>query len=216
MSQRLASLHIQSDVASSRYASVASGRREDDDVSTIRHGKPKQREHRDLDIGQTIQLTFAFDNDLQDSRVYRRTQGREPHSSLTSTIGCSIGWSFLSGLSLADISCLSVISLPISVRELWKPSHYESRDVKPDVEPSYFSDLSGAVITKRIPVKVHSTRLILDPLSESSNALRLCQGCEKVLLEPMLHSPIAASGFPFSQLTYCIADNHSWNTLRTV
>ncbi|KAL8708991.1 MAG: hypothetical protein Q9220_006200 [cf. Caloplaca sp. 1 TL-2023] len=74
---------------------------------------------------------FAFEQDLRSSRVYARisrTQSRksEPEPiSLPSSTACSIGSSFLSGLSLADVSNASLISLPISVKSLSNGQHYQ-------------------------------------------------------------------------------------------
>lgn len=59
---------------------------------------------------------FAFEADLYISRVYKRALSRystRSTVSLTSSVTSSIGCSLLSGLSLADISHISVLSLPI-------------------------------------------------------------------------------------------------------
>ena len=71
---------------------------------------------------QIGQFGFTFDYDLRCSRVYARA--RKSAFSLSSSAERSIGWSIFSGLSLADISDLSVISLPISAAELWNGERY--------------------------------------------------------------------------------------------
>ncbi|KAL8947681.1 MAG: hypothetical protein Q9222_006065 [Ikaeria aurantiellina] len=86
--------------------------------------------------GDTSSRGFAFEHDLRSSRVYSRvsrTQSRksEPEPiSLPSSTACSIGSSFLSGLSLADVSNASLISLPISLKSLSNSQHYQ----KPMIE----------------------------------------------------------------------------------
>ena len=71
---------------------------------------------------QIGEFGFTFDYDLKCSRVYARV--RKSTFSLSSSARRSIGWSIFSGLSLADISDLSVISLPISAAELWNGERY--------------------------------------------------------------------------------------------
>lgn len=63
--------------------------------------------------------------ELYNSRVYLRTSHRHSISSLPSAFGSTSGWSFLSGISLAQISNLSVLSLPIRPQDIWNPHHYE-------------------------------------------------------------------------------------------
>lgn len=63
--------------------------------------------------------SFAFDRDLQSTRVYGRIAQRESSLSLPSSTGRSRGWSFLSEVTLSDVSNISVISLPIAVAEFY-------------------------------------------------------------------------------------------------
>lgn len=69
---------------------------------------------------------FTFDRDLGASRVYMRALSRNPLSLCSSSIGPSMGWSLMSGLSLGEVSNLSVISLPISSNELWNAESHGS------------------------------------------------------------------------------------------
>ena len=85
---------------------------------------------------------FTFDQDLHTSRVYARATNRHSSLSVSSSAIHSVGWSFLSGLSLADVSEISVIGLPISPQELWNVEHYiralnTSGDTKIDNRKSY-------------------------------------------------------------------------------
>ena len=65
---------------------------------------------------------YAFDQDLQNSIVYRRTAFRGSASSLQSRDGHTTTGSILSGLSFADVSQISVISLAITSEEVYKMS----------------------------------------------------------------------------------------------
>ena len=71
-----------------------------------------------------LQFDPNLESDLHASRVYMRTEHRHSMSSLTSTYDSVARLSFLSGISLAQISDISVISLPIFSYELWNPQQY--------------------------------------------------------------------------------------------
>ena len=65
---------------------------------------------------------FDFSDELQRSRVYRRTQPRCQSSISALTKGAhSLGWSFVSGLSTAEVSDISAIHLAITEGEVFNP-----------------------------------------------------------------------------------------------
>lgn len=68
--------------------------------------------------------TRDFEESLMLSWVYRRTQHREDDVSMRSSVCRQSAWSALSDLSLADLSVLSVIALPIAVEELYSSQWY--------------------------------------------------------------------------------------------
>lgn len=72
-------------------------------------------------------LDYAVEHSLASSFVYLRTDRRMLTSVLSSnsSVGSGCRWSFLSGISLAQVSNLSVISLPVSWQRLWKPEQYK-------------------------------------------------------------------------------------------
>lgn len=86
---------------------------------------------------------FAFESDLRASRVYSRTartlhRRSEPDQiSLPSSTGLSIGSSFLSGISLADVSNISLMSFPSPYEPL---KNYPQRSVPRTMwlTPSYY------------------------------------------------------------------------------
>lgn len=66
--------------------------------------------------------TFDFTETLQKSRVYRRNHALDSSRlSVFSRDSCSMTWSCLSGVSLAEASNVSVIGLPITMDEVHNP-----------------------------------------------------------------------------------------------
>jgi hypothetical protein len=72
----------------------------------------------------SIVFHSAFENDLNDSRVYKRTQPYECDVSFTSSAVRSHTWSVFSGLSLSQISSISVIALPVYSHEISNKEWY--------------------------------------------------------------------------------------------
>lgn len=88
-------------------------------------GSPSGLPHRESSITQGNLTTdpksrgshSAFEVDLSHSRVYKRTQPYECDVSFTSSVVRTHCWSILSGLSLSQISSISVIALPVYMYE---------------------------------------------------------------------------------------------------
>ena len=191
MSERLASLRIRSSITSSKSSTSLSEQKEnDDDASTIRPRIPVDGNEANMELSQAIKFRFAFEKDLQSSRVYQRNLMGDRGSFVSSAFDHSIGWSFLSGLSLTEVTCSSVISLPISPQDLWNSSHYEAACERAD-RPLQFSseaeDLPwkppgvGASNASVMDGSVNpSFRYPNQPISIS----QLCKGCDKVLFKP--------------------------------
>ena len=144
MSRRIASMERRS---SSETVSYTPSIPEDvladgDDASTIKpqmssvHVTPlATEEQKPVKIKRARSSSFtgerAFEQDLVRSQVYMRVFFRRGSSlSFPSSTRRTIGWSYLSGLSLAEISQISVLSLPITPAEVWRPSHYLPRSGK--------------------------------------------------------------------------------------
>ncbi|KAI1158014.1 hypothetical protein F5B18DRAFT_122700 [Nemania serpens] len=93
---------------------------------------------------------FEFENDLEASRVYRRAQRGTMDFSFRSSVPYTHAWSLLSGRSLADVSVLSVIALPLDLEDVANRYHYidasdqqlalvtkeEISDLKPEPSPT--------------------------------------------------------------------------------
>jgi hypothetical protein len=102
------------------YAETERQRNSDQEsVETVKRAAGSQVEQRD---GQEIaQWSFTFDTELQDSRVYRKMLlFSDSHSttSVTSTTRQKAAASIFSAISLAEISNISLFSLPIFIQEV--------------------------------------------------------------------------------------------------
>lgn len=91
--------------------------------------------------GGISQFDPNLESELHRSRVYVRTMHRQSMTSLTSTHESVAGFSFLSGISLAQISSISVISLPVFAFELWNSQQYrDTRSI--DIDANLTSQVS--------------------------------------------------------------------------
>ncbi|KAH7064140.1 hypothetical protein BKA63DRAFT_179339 [Paraphoma chrysanthemicola] len=75
---------------------------------------------------------FHFEQDLEASRVYRKAKRGSTDFSFRSSIAPSHAWSTLSDISLADLSAISVIALPLQHTELSNAWHYATEEVSDD------------------------------------------------------------------------------------
>lgn len=94
-----------------------------------RAGLGSQAIINDSSDGRQPPFSFSFDDDLKDSRPYTKAMRRSIIWSPRSSAIGTIGWSCLSGLSLADVSEISVINLPVSPCELWNGERYSTSHI---------------------------------------------------------------------------------------
>jgi cell division control protein 24 len=78
---------------------------------------------------------FDFEPDLEASRVYRRVQREAMDFSFRSSVAWSNDLSVFSGLTLGDISVMSVIALPICAAEISNAHHYTFANREPLQHP---------------------------------------------------------------------------------
>ncbi len=100
--------------------------------------------------------TLHFEEQLHESGVYRRAKKSYRRFSLemsvrntrsstrgstatTSTVG-NQGWSILSGLSLSDVSDISVLALPIYAGDIANPQHYYTFGRGPEQQQQHLDD----------------------------------------------------------------------------
>ena len=96
-----------------------------DDASTIRLKRLASDPRPEAsDDGMIEVMSFTFEQDLRHSKVYKRVWRRNSLASISSSSAPSFGWSCLSETSLANVSNISVISLPIAANELSNGEHY--------------------------------------------------------------------------------------------
>lgn len=131
----LVALEINRDDASINTMKVAEDANKDGNapaqhVETIEETNQDADKESSSDQGPTF--SFTFDEDLNRSRPYARAMKRNSVWSTASSAVHTMGWSYLSGLSLAEVSEISVIGLPISPQELWNGDHYVLTDLNID------------------------------------------------------------------------------------
>ena len=102
-----------------------------DDTDTLKARQPNNRIRNSIiSVGQNP-FHFAFEKILEESWVYRRNERNDCDCSMASTARRSHSWSIFSGLSLADISILSVIALPINALDISNGKYYDFGPPKP-------------------------------------------------------------------------------------
>ncbi|KAM5358563.1 hypothetical protein ACJZ2D_015177 [Fusarium nematophilum] len=67
---------------------------------------------------------FGFEHDLKASRVYRRAKRDTMDFSVRSSVARTHAWSIFSGISLSNISEISVLALPLYADDIANPQHY--------------------------------------------------------------------------------------------
>ena len=121
--------------ARSRVTRQPSGEDEDDDdTATIRSANNSMATTSSSTLIDPIQ--FSFQADLEASRVYRRLRGNECDCSFTSSIARSHAWSVFSGLSLGEISIVSIIALPLYPADISNAEGYTFGDIWSHFGPS--------------------------------------------------------------------------------
>lgn len=134
MTERLRALERQINVTlSSNRSTDVTMEANNDDKSTIRLSRQNtpSRTHTGFQrLSRAMVYPFTFDQDLQKSRVYLRTASQPDHGlsgiSLSSPAVQSVCWFILSGLSVSEVSNISILALPMSRDDLYNPQHFET------------------------------------------------------------------------------------------
>lgn len=79
---------------------------------------------------QSRVLRLPFERILEKSWVYKRNQRNSCDCSFISSAERSHTWSIFSGFSLADVSILSVIAMPLTTMDLANGEHYQAESLK--------------------------------------------------------------------------------------
>jgi hypothetical protein len=96
-----------------------------DDALTIRGVGRSDTVRTTTGTFEARNIRFTFESILEQSWVYRRNERNECDCSFASSVQRSHAWSIFSGYSLADISELSVIAMPLTLHEITNRKHYE-------------------------------------------------------------------------------------------
>lgn len=125
----------------------------------------------------------SFEIYLKTSRVYRRAKRHSMDYSFRSSIVRPGSWSVFSGLSLNDISVISVIALPITADDLTNPQHYvfedhESQETVSEID--WHSNASRSMkVTTEDPLEVGDKLMLFIPadMVRRSQVSRRHQNC---------------------------------------
>lgn len=142
---------------------------------------------------EATRVRFAFDDDLQSSRVYRMVKRNGHNHFKASSDVDTQAWSIFSGISLADISVLSVVALPLNPDDVDGHAQYYSFK-RPESSRSEATATSGSnqeIIDDAILSSDHTIQLPLSPTHdpkeeddvEEDDAEHDCTGCGDILEE---------------------------------
>ncbi|KAK8041982.1 Rho guanine nucleotide exchange factor scd1 [Apiospora rasikravindrae] len=96
----------------------------DDDAATIRGMSRQTSQRSTVRVSRQGTLEFAFEKVLEHSWVYKRNANNNCDASFVSSVQRSYAWSVFSEYSLADISILSVIAMPITTLDVSNGIYY--------------------------------------------------------------------------------------------
>jgi SAM-dependent methyltransferase len=113
---------------------------------------PARTTHNNRESIVETMIRFAFEDELNASRVYRMVKDNDCDRSLLSSAMHTQTWSIFSGLSLADISILSVVALPLFPEDIPRQAQYYAFGTT--VPPSVATNVQDAesTITPRQPL----------------------------------------------------------------
>ena len=178
MSLRLARMEMQAGQSLSRASQSLSDideSKDDESCTTIKPASKSSQEETFRERADSPRFGFAFDEVLHTSRPYTRVMQRQstwsPSSSAIQSVG---GWSCLSGMSLADLSDISVIGLPISPKELWNSQHYIAKTLDHSSlhQPKKPNDLSATPrLTRNSPKDKSRSPMIVKKLLSYQNTM---------------------------------------------
>jgi hypothetical protein len=112
-----------------------------------------------------VQALREFETVLNASRVYRRAEPNETDMSFRSSVVRSHAWTALSGGSLADISVISVIALPLTSDEVKAMYRYLLPDTPAPQKGTLNRAISAITRTRRSPVSTQARELVPKAIS---------------------------------------------------
>ena len=132
ISERLSRMESKNSDALSAIASTArefvgsETSKDDESIITVRSVKAGSSTSKTSEMSM-MSLPSEFESLLESSRPYRRAFKRSDSSlSATSSVIHTLGWSFLSGISLAEVSNISIIELALDKNKIWNSIFYDT------------------------------------------------------------------------------------------
>lgn len=149
-----------------------------DDALTIREVEHSDSSHKSIDSISTITVShhgLEFESILEQSWVYRRNERNDCDCSFVSSVQRSYAWSVFSGYSLADISILSVIAMPLTLRELANARYYQTQLQGDEVSDTTGHQSASEITDTNVESTSgsHSTEEIQISVSEEGQSLGL-------------------------------------------
>ncbi|KIW32205.1 uncharacterized protein PV07_03765 [Cladophialophora immunda] len=149
---------------------------DDDDNVTIRPGPSNwQRAGEIAAITRPISIfenvPAEFELILGDSRVYRRVEMNACDMSFRSSLALTHAWSIFSGLSLSEISAISVISLPLRESELQRLHEIPDGTESAEMYSSFTDDVNSRIDTNLSYLTVLTPEFSDKPLWSISSLL---------------------------------------------
>ncbi|TRX91816.1 hypothetical protein FHL15_007369 [Xylaria flabelliformis] len=166
---------------------------------------PSPGETASLAPESILRSVFEFESDLETSRVYRRAQRDTMDFSSRSSVAHTHAWSAWSGYSLADISVLSVIALPLDLEDIANRHHYNNTNDIPMVTEELSAPMSEPSIAEERSIfhnclRVHSQLLQITRFKELFNNQWLSQCQEKNIGTGVFASMEDSRGWIWQQL----------------
>ena len=138
-------------------------------VRQLKPGPPPQKVY-EMKIPKS---PSEFESLLESSRPYVRAARRpEPSPSATSSVIQTMGWSCLSGISLAEVSNISIIELALDKERVWNSTYYDTRH-------RYLSTIAEGSLVQILE------NWPLPPINEFERE-NYCRGCGEVF-QPFVH-----------------------------
>jgi hypothetical protein len=159
------------------YASSTWSRR-----TSIQHLAPEQGPSETPERNRRSFFDLSFEKDLIASRVYRRIKRDTMDFSMRSSVARSHGWSIFSGMSLSDISEISVLALPILPSDISNSQHYVKAEL-----------LQAAGELSLVPPSVYGIPIFHECLELEAQLLQLRPCSFKQMLERERSSADASS-----------------------
>jgi hypothetical protein len=117
----------------------------EEDTQTICHNLVTEDSEHFSNSLPVAPFPFSSETELSTSRVYEKTRLYEPDASFTSSAVRTHAWSVLSGLSLTEVSMISVIALPLYSHDISNSQWYTFGEASQAVLESANSNVASSL-----------------------------------------------------------------------